>query len=63
MQFLDFEEPIAELLAMIDELRGLGNHDNLSLSVHSEIKALQIKVDKLTVKIFKKILYCHFRKF
>lgn len=53
MQFLEFEEPIEELLGMIDELKNLTGSD--SLSVQSEIKALENKVHKLTHKIFKKL--------
>ena len=53
MHFLDFEEPIEELLGMIDELKKLENSD--TLSIQSEIKALENKVHKLTNKVFKKL--------
>ena len=54
MQFLEFEQPIAELLGMIDELKSISGESN-ALSVQSEIKTLENKVDKLTYKIFKKL--------
>ncbi len=50
LNFLDFEQPIAELAAKIDELRhvGVGNEINIS----DEIARLQKKSEKLTESIF-----------
>lgn len=54
MQFLDFEQPIAELLAMIDELKGI-EHEHQAIAVQKEVQALEGKVVKLTSKIFSKL--------
>lgn len=48
--YLDFEQPIAELNAKIDNLRLAGNHPDISIA--DEISRLQHKSDKLTDKIF-----------
>lgn len=48
--FLDFEQPIAELEAKIEELR-LVSHDN-ELNISAEIKRLQQKSRRLTETIF-----------
>ena len=53
MQFLEFEEPIEEVLGMINELKKVTGND--AVSVQSEIKALENKVHKLTHKIFKNL--------
>lgn len=49
--FLDFEQPIAELEAKIEELRYLGHDTDLNLS--EEISTLKEKNDTLTESIFK----------
>ena len=50
MNFLEFEQPIAELEAKIEELRFLG-HDS-SVNINEEIKRLQSKSRALTSSIF-----------
>lgn len=50
MNFLDFERPIAELEAKIEELRHVGNNSEVNLS--EEIETLQGKSKKLTEEIF-----------
>ena len=50
MNFLDFERPIAELEAKIEELRHVGNNSEVNLS--EEISTLQGKSEKLTEEIF-----------
>jgi len=49
--FLDFEQPIAELEAKIEELRYVGNDTDLNLS--EEISTLKEKNEALTESIFK----------
>lgn len=49
-KFLDFEQPIAELGAKIEELRKLGN--DADLNVNDEIKRLEQKKIELTESIF-----------
>ncbi|WP_299232251.1 acetyl-CoA carboxylase carboxyl transferase subunit alpha [uncultured Halomonas sp.] len=49
--YLDFEQPIAELQAKIEELRLVGNDSQVSLS--DEIERLEEKSRKLTESIFK----------
>lgn len=51
--YLDFEQPIAELEAKINELRLMGNDSNLNLS--DEIERLRAKADQLTRSIFSKL--------
>src|SRR5450830_1925759 len=51
--FLDFEQPIADLQAKIEELRLVGN-DN-SLNIGDEIARLQDKSSTLTEDIFGKL--------
>ena len=53
MNFLDFERPIAELEAKIEELRHVGNDSEVNLS--EEISAMQAKSSKLTEEIFSKL--------
>lgn len=50
LNFLDFEQPIAELEAKIEELRLVG-HDN-ELNIHEEIERLRAKCTALTESIF-----------
>lgn len=53
MRFLDFERPIAELEAKIEELRHVGS-DN-ELNIEGEIKRLEDKSKALTTQIFKNL--------
>lgn len=53
MNFLDFEQPIAELDAKIDELRHLGNDSDVNIA--DEIEHLQAKQQELIKAIFKKL--------
>ena len=48
--FLDFEQPIAELEAKIEELRHVTSESEVNL--HDEINRLQAKSRQLTVSIF-----------
>jgi acetyl-CoA carboxylase carboxyl transferase subunit alpha len=50
LQFLDFEQPIAELEAKIEELRFLGNDSELNIA--EEIEKLRAKSRTLTSSIF-----------
>ena len=50
MNFLEFEQPIAELEAKIEELKFLGN--DASANISDEIKRLQTKSRALTTSIF-----------
>lgn len=52
-KFLDFEQPIAELGAKIEELRKLGN--DADLNVNEEIKRLEQKKIELTQSIFQSL--------
>ncbi|MGD9341609.1 MAG: acetyl-CoA carboxylase carboxyltransferase subunit alpha [Chromatiales bacterium] len=53
LKFLDFEQPIAELEAKIDELRFVGDDSEVNLS--EEIGRLQAKSRTLTESIFKNL--------
>lgn len=53
MNFLDFEQPIAELDAKIEELRHLGNDNGVNIA--DEIDRLQAKQQELIRSIFKKL--------
>ncbi len=53
MNFLDFEQPIAELEAKIEELRFLGADSSVNIS--EEIKRLQSKSRALTSNIFQNL--------
>ncbi len=53
LNFLDFEQPIAELEAKIEELRRVGSDSDLNIS--EEIGHLQAKSDDLTRSIFSKL--------
>ena len=53
INFLDFEQPIAELEAKIDELRHVTNDAGVNLQ--EEIRRLQGKSDQLTRSIFAKL--------
>jgi acetyl-CoA carboxylase carboxyl transferase subunit alpha len=50
MNFLEFEQPIAELEAKIEELKFLGSDESINLA--EEIKRLQLKSRALTTSIF-----------
>lgn len=51
--FLDFEQPIAELEAKIEELRYVG--DDAEVNIHDEISRLQAKCTSLTESIFARL--------
>ena len=53
MNFLDFEQPIAELEAKIEELKFLGTDSSVNIS--EEIKRLQAKSRALTTSIFQSL--------
>src|SRR5579871_320232 len=53
MNFLDFEKPIAELEAKIEELRHLSNSDQINIA--EEINRLQTKVDRLLRTTYAKL--------
>ncbi|MFB3058185.1 MAG: acetyl-CoA carboxylase carboxyl transferase subunit alpha, partial [Gammaproteobacteria bacterium] len=51
--FLEFEQPIAELQAKISELRYVT--DDAEINISEEIQTLQKKAESLTVSIFSKL--------
>jgi acetyl-CoA carboxylase carboxyl transferase subunit alpha len=53
LNFLDFEQPIAELEAKIEELRYVG--DDADINIGEEISRLQSKSNSLTESIFSKL--------
>ncbi len=53
LKFLDFEQPIAELEAKIDELRFVG--DDSEININEEVARLTIKCEGLTKNIFSKL--------
>ncbi|MEM8814838.1 MAG: acetyl-CoA carboxylase carboxyltransferase subunit alpha [Pseudomonadota bacterium] len=53
LKFLDFEQPIAELEAKIDELRYVG--DDSEVNINDEVLRLKGKSDSLTRSIFSKL--------
>ena len=53
MNFLDFEQPIAELEAKIEELRYVGNDQEIN--INEEIKRLQKRSRELTESIFSRL--------
>jgi acetyl-CoA carboxylase carboxyl transferase subunit alpha len=53
MQFLDFEQPIAELEAKIDELKHLGTDSDIN--IEEEVTRLEAKSRALTRSIFKSL--------
>ena len=53
LQFLDFEQPIAELEAKIDELRFVG--DDSEININDEVARLREKSESLTKSIFAKL--------
>ena len=54
MQFLPFEQPIAELQTKIDALRKAG-HENGGVNITEELKRLEAKCTKLTKTVFSKL--------
>lgn len=52
LNFLDFEQPIAELQAQIDELKSVSAKGDLNIDLEKEVKQLQKKRAELTEKIF-----------
>lgn len=53
LKFLDFEQPIAELEAKIDELRFVG--DDSEININDEVAKLKSKSESLTKSIFAKL--------
>ncbi|NBV28923.1 acetyl-CoA carboxylase carboxyltransferase subunit alpha [bacterium] len=53
MQFLDFEQPIADLLGKIIELKRLSS--NHSIDINTEVDRLERKANQLTQSIFHKL--------
>jgi acetyl-CoA carboxylase carboxyl transferase subunit alpha len=53
LNFLDFEQPIAELEAKIEELRMVGSNSDINLS--DEIARLEVKSKQLTKELFSKL--------
>jgi acetyl-CoA carboxylase carboxyl transferase subunit alpha len=53
LKFLDFEQPIAELEAKIDELRYVG--DDSEININDEVARLKSKSESLTKSIFSKL--------
>jgi acetyl-CoA carboxylase carboxyl transferase subunit alpha len=53
LKFLDFEQPIAELEAKIDELRFVG--DDAEINISEEVSRLKAKCETLTKGIFSKL--------
>lgn len=53
LKFLDFEQPIAELEAKIDELRYVG--DDSEVNINDEVARLKVKSESLTRSIFSKL--------
>src|SRR5215831_7012909 len=51
--FLDFEQPIADLQAKIDELRYV--HEDSAVDISDEINRLQKKSQQLTKEIYSKL--------
>ncbi|MCH8500565.1 MAG: acetyl-CoA carboxylase carboxyl transferase subunit alpha [Aliidiomarina sp.] len=52
LNFLEFEQPIAELEAQIEELRAVGAKGGLDIDLEKEITQLQKKRSELITKIF-----------
>jgi len=50
LNFLEFEQPIAELQAKIEELRLVGDDNEINIS--DEIERLEVKMETLTASIF-----------
>ncbi|TKB49758.1 acetyl-CoA carboxylase carboxyl transferase subunit alpha [Ferrimonas sediminicola] len=52
LDFLDFEQPIAELQAKIDELKNVSRNSNLDMDLQDEIDKLEEKREELITKVF-----------
>ena len=52
LNFLDFEQPIAELEAQIEELKPVGKRGELDINIEEEVQRLTKKSQELTEKIF-----------
>jgi acetyl-CoA carboxylase carboxyl transferase subunit alpha len=52
LNFLDFEQPIAELEAQIEELKSVGKRGELDINIEEEVQRLTKKSQELTEKIF-----------
>ena len=52
LNYLDFEQPIAELEAKIDSLTSIGRQDNKHINLDEEVQRLREKSVELTRKIF-----------
>ncbi len=52
LQFLEFEQPIAELTAKIEELKHVSTDGNLNIDLADEISRLEEKKQELTKRIF-----------
>ncbi|TKB50813.1 acetyl-CoA carboxylase carboxyl transferase subunit alpha [Ferrimonas aestuarii] len=52
LDFLEFEQPIAELQAKIDELKNVSRSNELDLDLHDEIRQLEEKRETLITKVF-----------
>ena len=53
LKFLEFEQPIAELEAKIEELRFVG--DDAEVNINEEVSRLREKSESLTKNIFSKL--------
>ncbi len=53
--FLEFEQPIAELEAKIEELRHLGSDADSDVNINEEIQRLQQKCESMTRSVFGKL--------
>ena len=53
LKFLEFEQPIAELEAMLDELRYVG--DDSEININEEVVRLKTKSEALTKSIYTKL--------
>jgi len=53
LKFLEFEQPIAELEAKIEELRFVG--DDAEININEEVSRLRVKSEALTKSIFAKL--------
>ena len=52
LNYLDFEQPIADLEAKIEELRHVGDEDGMRVNITEEINQLKNKSKQLTKQIF-----------
>lgn len=55
LNFLDFEQPIAELEAKIQELRMVGTDTAAEVNLSEEISRLEVKCNQLTKEIFARL--------